>query len=102
MGGRLLSMAAVVPAVPLAGTLVLADRLHVVILGPAPDHEAVTRMRGELSMLGVDVDVVVQAKDATNLEAVARRLGAAAALRVESSDRKSTRLNSSHLGIADA
>jgi hypothetical protein len=67
----------------LAGSLVRAERPHVVILGPASDHAAVVRMRGELSMLGIDVDVLVQARDSGSLEAIARRLGASAVLRVE-------------------
>jgi hypothetical protein len=72
-----------IPALLLAGSLALAERPHVVILGPAADHEAVVRMRGELAMLGIDVDVLVQARDGASLEAVARRMGAAAALRIE-------------------
>jgi hypothetical protein len=73
------------PAVLLVGRVGLADRPHVVILGPALDHLAVVRMRGELTMLGIEVDVVVHARDEDNLPAVARRTGATAVLRVETS-----------------
>src|SRR6185369_132273 len=83
-GARWILLLAALPVL-LAGRLVLADRPHVVILGPAADHLVVVRMRGELAMLGLDVDVVVRARDAGNLEAVARRTGAAAVLRVEAS-----------------
>jgi hypothetical protein len=78
-------MVVALPAVLLAGRIGLADRPHVVILGPALDHLAVVRMRGELAMLGIDVDVVVRARDEDNLPAVARRMGATAVLRVETS-----------------
>src|SRR5262249_45559304 len=60
---RLLLLLAL-PAVLLAGRLGLADRPHVIILGPSSDHLAVVRMRGELAMLGIDVDVVIRAQDA--------------------------------------
>ena len=82
---RKLPFFAAVPAIVLAGTLALAERPHVVILGPSTDHVAVVRMRSELAVLGIDVDVLVHAKNTANLEAVARRLGAVAALRVETS-----------------
>jgi hypothetical protein len=73
---------AAVPILLFAGSYAFAQRPHVVILGPAADNAAVVRMRGELAVLGIDVDVLVPAQR-TDLEAVARRLGAIAALRVE-------------------
>jgi hypothetical protein len=66
----------------LAAAISLAERPHVVILGPSADHVVVVRMRGELAALGIDVDVIEHAKASADLEALARRLGAAAALRV--------------------
>jgi hypothetical protein len=78
-------MVLALPALLLVGRIGLADRPHAVILGPAADHLAVVRMRGELAMLGIDVDVVVRARDEDNLPAVARRMGATAVLRVETS-----------------
>lgn len=76
------ALAGAIPAL-LVASAVFADRPRVVMVAPAYDDPAVTRMRGELAVLGVEVEVLVSAKDSPDLPALAKRLGASAALRVE-------------------
>jgi hypothetical protein len=80
------AVALLVPAILLAGSLVLADRgdrPRVIILGPSLQHPIVARVREELTTLGFDVQVEIAGRGAVDLAAVARRFGAAAAARVE-------------------
>jgi hypothetical protein len=69
-----------VPAILLLGSLVLADRPRVVILGPS-QSPIVARVRDELAVLGFDVRVEADA-DGRDLAALGRRHGAAAVARV--------------------
>lgn len=78
------AIALLVPAILLVGSLVLADRPRVVILGPSLAHPIVTRVRDELAVLGFDVRVEVAADRSADLSAIARRSSAAAAARVGS------------------
>jgi hypothetical protein len=65
--------------------LVLGAELKVVLVGPSAQHPTVARMRDELTVLGVDVEFVALSNDTRDLPEVARRRGAAAVARVESS-----------------
>jgi hypothetical protein len=66
-----------------AGSLVLADGPRVIIIGPSPKHPTVVRVRDELQVLGLEVEVVTSGTGALDLSAIARQRNAAAVARVE-------------------
>jgi len=76
------AVALLVPAILLLGSLVLADRPRVVILGPSLSNPIVIRVRDELAVLGFDVRVEIADDGAGDLSVAARRSGASAAARV--------------------
>lgn len=76
--------AALLTAALLAISLARADGLRVVLIGPSIDDPTVARVRQELTLLGLDVEIVTAAR-AHDLAAVARERSAAAAARVETS-----------------
>jgi len=74
--------AAVLVASLLVASLGLAGNRHVLLIGPSPTHATVVRVRQELELLGLEVEVVMPAPGA-DLAALARDHGAAAVARVE-------------------
>jgi hypothetical protein len=66
-----------------AGSLGLADTPRVILIGPSPRHPTVVRVRDELQVLGLEVEVVAPGTGASDLAAIARERGAAAVARVE-------------------
>ena len=66
-------------------TQVLAETPRVVLVGPSPQHPLVARMRDELQVLGMEVEVEAPGDAAGDLAAVGRRRGAAAVARIQAS-----------------
>lgn len=78
---RRTALLSLVPAILLAGSLVLADRPRVVIVGPSASHPIVTRVRDELTLLGFDVHVEIDL-ETSDLASIAQRANARAAARI--------------------
>lgn len=69
-------------AAALAVSVVLAGDRHVLVIGPSATHPTVVRVRQELALLGLDVEVATPPPGA-DLATLAREHGAAAVARVE-------------------
>ena len=67
-----------------AANVVLAGDLRVLIVGPSPSHPTVVRVRQELLLLGLDVEIASPGADG-DLAALARDRDAAAVARVQES-----------------
>ncbi len=63
----------------------LAGAMRVVLIGPAAGDPIVTRVRDELTVMGIEVEVLPPEKALGDLAELAQRYDAAAALRVEMS-----------------
>lgn len=61
----------------------MADGPRVIIIGPSPKHPTVVRVRDELHILGIEVEVMISGKTESDLAAIARQRNAAAVARVE-------------------